>query len=86
MGTPGYQIARDLWSAATAVEVVAQKDFVQISGETSPSGRLQQGNNFGLRGIVETAVGKIVKIRGSIVDSSGNTVQEAICYPNGDLQ
>ena len=81
-GNTWYQIARDLWICSDRCEVVAQKDFVQISGETSPSGRLQQGNNFGLRGIVETAVGKIVKIRGSIVDSSGNTVQEAICYPN----
>ncbi len=81
-GTTWYEIARDRWICSDRCEVVGQRDFVTISGETSPSGTLPQGSSFGLRGVVQTAVGKIVQLRGAIVDASGNTVQEAICYPN----
>lgn len=81
-GNTWYEIARDRWISSDRCEVVGQRDFVTISGETSPSGTLQQGSSFGLRGNVQTAVGKIVKLRGAIVDASGNTVQEATYYPN----
>lgn len=46
-GTTWYEIARDRWICSDRCELVGQRDFVTISGETSPSGTLQQGSSSG---------------------------------------
>lgn len=56
------------------------KPTVWLSGETLPTS-MQQGSNFGIRGIVSTDYGVITYLSGSLVDTTGNEVQSGHYYP-----
>lgn len=81
-GNTWYRIGRTSWVCSDRCEMASPKPVITISSEVSPSGSLKQGSNFGIRGIVKTDAGKITKVYGAIVNSSGVTVQDSTYYPN----
>lgn len=58
-----------------------QKPTVWLSDEKLPAD-MQQGSNFGLRGIVSTDYGVITHLYGGLIDAAGNEVQSGHYYPD----
>lgn len=54
---------------------------LSITEYNSPS-KIDQGSNFGIRGIVQTSVGVITEIKGYILDGTGNVIQSSRKTPN----
>ncbi len=81
-GNTWYRLSDGNWICSDRCKTADKKPTLTLTGEVSPSGTLSPGKNFGLRGTISTDCGKITSLTGSILDSSGKTVQSRTYTPN----
>lgn len=67
--------------APTEGQPVEAIPTLSISGQNAPSSQ-RRGANFGIRGVVSTDCGQIVRLYGAIYDANGSVVQSASYNPD----
>lgn len=73
----GSTASGQFWEAPAVTE---RMPALSISEQNEP-GTLEQGGNFGIRGIISTDCGYISRVYGAILDEYGNEVQSCVATP-----
>ncbi|MBQ6612016.1 MAG: peptidoglycan DD-metalloendopeptidase family protein [Oscillospiraceae bacterium] len=60
-----------------------EKPVLSISEHNTPPDQ-ETGDNFGIRGVIQTNCGKITQVRGYILDSGNNPIQTGEYMPNAE--